>query len=792
MDSFEKNMHKKRNYSKILMVALLLIVMCCPVSVLAKNKNSLSAQKNHRLLFISSYSYNWSTVPLQIEGIQSKLDSNISLDIEFMDTKQINTKMAEQLLYDKLRYKEQHDGEYDAIIVGDDAALVFAMLYKDELFYKTPIVFEGINNIEYAQEVSRDPFVTGVIERSSYKENLEFAKKIEPQAKKIVAIVDNTVTGIGEQQQFYAQEEEYPEFTFDVINGSLLTQQQILDRISAIDKDTILIYLILSEDVNGNIYTNEQVCQIIKEYAKVPVFRFVQAGIGEGILGGNIVSHRKSGEIAAQMVMEIFKGTDPSEISMMDESPNEYYLDQQVLDKFNISKNLIPDDAEVINQKDGFWKLYGKVILAVFSISVVIMLVILVGIRTVYARRRYAELKKSNHQLEEAVAEAQAATQAKSQFLHSMSHDIRTPMNAIVGFTKIAMKQNSNAEVGDCLQKISNSSEHLLSLISDVLDISRIENGKPVYTPVPTELYSVADRVRDIIQGLTGEKELIFHTEIPFSNQKCMVFTDPLRIQEVLVNILGNAVKFTDAGGTISFIMKINPGEDEKHIIVKYIITDTGRGMSSEFLPHVFDEFSQERSGARTQYKGTGLGMAITKHYIDAMGGTIQVESKLGEGTTFVVELPMEILSVDEMENSDQTDQKNSEMQLQGKRVLIAEDNELNAEILETLLQDKGIQYVRAENGKEALNLFAAHPEGSFDAILMDIMMPEMDGYEATRRIRSMKDRPDGEKIPIIAMTANAFAEDMQASLAAGMNAHLTKPIEIDSLIRTISNQLKK
>ena len=238
--------------------------------------------------------------------------------------------------------------------------------------------------------------------------------------------------------------------------------------------------------------------------------------------------------------------------------------------------------------------------------------------------------------------------------------------------------------------------------------------------------------------------------------------------------------------------MKINPGEDEKHIIVKYTITDTGCGMSSEFLPHVFDEFSQERSGARTQYKGTGLGMAITKHYIDAMGGTIQVESKLGEGTTFVVEIPMEILSVDGMENQDQTDQKNSEMQLQGKRVLIAEDNDLNAEILETLLQDRGIQYVRAENGKEALDLFVARPEGSFDAILMDIMMPEMDGYEATRRIRSMKDRPDGEKIPIIAMTANAFAEDMQASLAAGMNAHLTKPIEIDSLMRTISNQLKK
>lgn len=764
------------------MLAVLLVVLVCrPLPARAQSS------ENHRVLFISSYSYTWSTVPLQIEGIQSTLDASVILDVEFMDTKMIQLEMAEQELLDRIRVKQDSAGRYDALIVGDDAALVFAMQYREELFPGIPIVFEGINNIEYAREVSADPLVTGVIEQFSYEENLNFAKKIQPNADKVVAIVDDTVTGIGEQQQFFAQEKNHPELAFDVINGSLLTRQQMIERISAIDTDTILIYLILSEDAEGNLYTNQQTCQLLQQYAKVPVLRFVQAGIGEGVLGGNIVLHKASGEIAAGMVMRMLRGTDPAEIEMVSDSPNGYYLDQQVLDRFSVPQSLVPEGAEVINRKSSFWEEHGIVFLTTLGASASVMVITLLTVRAVYVRRRYAELEKNNQQLASAAQAAQEATRAKSVFLHSMSHDIRTPMNAIIGFTNIAMQRNTDEAVGGYLQKILTSSEHLLTLINDVLDISRIESGKAAYKPIPTNLCAVTDAVLAIIQGFLSGRNLTFRVERPQSGQHCAVLTDPVRIREVLVNILSNAVKFTEDGGTIVFAMGMKPGRDESHAVVWYTISDTGCGMSEAFLPHVFDEFAQEESGARTLYKGTGLGMAITKRYVDMMGGTIAVKSKKGEGTTFTVELPLELTCAD-------PDQKQeapkSQKDLKGISVLMAEDNDLNAEIVMIQLEEAGMRVVRTEDGVQAVEAFAGKPAGTFDAILMDVMMPEMDGYEATRVIRSMANRPDGKTIPIIAMTANAFAEDIQASLDAGMDAHLTKPLIMEELLKTISEMV--
>lgn len=777
-----KKQKRKRNYERQCLLAVLMVLLfCSPMPVMAKDKN-------FSILFISSYSYTWSTVPLQIEGIQSALDDTATLDIEFMDTKFISQEIAEKELLERIRFKEENVGCYDAVIVGDDAALLFAMEYQDELFPDIPIVFEGINNIEYAQEVSADPFVTGVIERFSYQDNLDFAMEIQPKADKVVALVDNTVTGIGEQQQFVSQKENYPELSFDTINGSLLTKEQIIEKISEIDENTILLYLILSEDAEGNIYTNEQICHMLKEYAKVPVFRFVQAGIGEGVLGGNIVLHKDSGAIAATMAMQMLKSTDPSEIQMQMESPNGFYLDQEVLDRFQISKSLVPDEAEVINKKPGFWKVHGRVVFITESILIGVLLVVLLILRAVYERRRNVELEKNNHQLEEAVSASQQETKAKSKFLHSMSHDIRTPMNAIIGFTEIARKQNTDENVGKCLEKIASSSEHLLTLINDVLDISRIESGKTSYKPVPANLCAVIESVLDITQGFLADRYINFQIERPQPAQHCCVLTDPVRIREILVNILSNAVKFTDDGGTIVFSMGIKPGTDEKHRIVWFHISDNGCGISEEFLPYVFDEFSQEESEARTQYKGTGLGMAISKRYVDMMNGTITVDSKKGEGTTFHVEFPMELTDTDvtgkQYAPAEQID-------LNGIKVLMAEDNDLNAEIATIQLEEYGMQVTRATNGKEVLEIFAKNPADTFDLILMDVMMPEMNGYEATKAIRSMESRPDGRTIPILAMTANAFVEDVQASIDAGMDAHISKPIIMEDMLNTISKTLQ-
>lgn len=383
--------------------------------------------------------------------------------------------------------------------------------------------------------------------------------------------------------------------------------------------------------------------------------------------------------------------------------------------------------------------------------------------------------------------EAQMANIAKSTFLAHISHDIRTPMNAIIGYTDIALKGEIPHELRNYLNKIKESTSHLLSLISDVLDLTRIESGKDIYCLEPTDLSKVTDTVINIGKGLIYDRDLTFEVQGP-TEEAPLVLADSVRIREVLVNILSNAVKFTKNGGRIIFSITYSPHEDENHIKVCYKISDTGVGMSEEFVTHAFDEFAQENSNVRTEYQGSGLGLAIVKRYVTMMGGTISLKSKIAEGSTFTVEIPLELVSETHAEKDTASEDS---VNLQGVKVLLAEDNDLNAEIAIDLLEDAGMKVTRAINGKDVIELYKNHLPETYDIILMDIMMPEMDGYEATKAIRSMEDRPDGKNIPIIAVTAKAFSEDVQKSIDAGMNGHLSKPISIDEIIKVISKHIK-
>ena len=416
-------------------------------------------------------------------------------------------------------------------------------------------------------------------------------------------------------------------------------------------------------------------------------------------------------------------------------------------------------------------------VLLIFGLLLTTMAVTMVHL-SARKKAQKAEQKKT----EEMAEHAQAANKAKTAFLSHMSHDMRTPMNAIIGFTGIAMKNNPSDEVKNCLEKIDESSEHLLSLINDILDLTSIESGKVNYNPVPADVKNITDSVLDITKGFLTNRDINFkiqREEAKIPN----VLADPARLRDVLVNILSNAVKFTPDGGTITFEARCQEKGGDGYINMRYRISDTGIGMSEEFTKEVFEEFAQEDSGVRTQYHGVGLGMAIVKKYVDMMGGTISVQSKKHEGTTFTVDIPLEITD----KECNKSDTGFSEkVNLTGVNVLLAEDNELNAEIAAVQLEEFGMNVERAVDGKNAVEIFRNHPEGTFDVILMDIMMPEMNGYEAAKAIRAMNDRPDGKNIPIIAMTANSFAEDVQASLDAGMNAHLSKPIVIDEVIKTI------
>ena len=414
------------------------------------------------------------------------------------------------------------------------------------------------------------------------------------------------------------------------------------------------------------------------------------------------------------------------------------------------------------------------------SSVIIFVLLLLVYSLSVSRKKQMAALKEAQ--------DANAANIAKTTFLNHMSHDIRTPMNAIVGFTDIAMKRKPDKEVENCLKKIRQSSEYLMTLINDVLDISRIESGKMEYKPVPVDLRDMINTVLAIARGYMENRDLNLYVsreelKTPY------VMADELRIREVLLNIISNAVKFTKDGGSISFVAENGPGNDEHHIIVRFRISDTGIGMSEEFQSRIFDEFSQENNGARTSYKGTGLGMAIAKRYVDLMGGEIEVSSIQGIGSTFTVEIPLLIAEHVQTEEKEKIWQ---DVDLHGLHVLLAEDNDLNAEIVTILLEEKGMIVTRTVDGKSALAQFCNTAPGTFDLILMDIMMPKMNGYETTRAIRNLPDRPDGKEIPIIAITANAFAEDVQAALDAGMNGHIAKPIQVDKLLSTLAEMIRQ
>lgn len=611
--------------------------------------------------------------------------------------------------------------------------------------------------------------------------------------------------GIWDDVGRLADGEERHTFVSDTsnVNGTFLAFTQKLSKPIIVGEDEIrFTHLVLLKDIEAlkKYYTTESyggnaATYIIKENGTLAYYDaqndlFGVKNIFKALANAEYVQERSFEEIKDQLNS---KGVVATNI-MIDQI--EYYYCLTTLSSSDMTLMLLIPAEYVAASTMNIMNSTIRVVIIIMMLMVVLIVLALISIIKVQRSSRLVKIEQKNNEelnklrlaAEEAMIAAESASKAKSTFLSNMSHDIRTPMNAIIGFTNIGLKQNPTPELKNCLEKISNSSEHLLTLINDVLDISRIESGKIKYTPLPIDIREVTDTVLNIMHGFLSNRNINFRTrrtriETPY------VLADAVRIREVLVNILGNAVKFTDDGGSIIFEMNYHPWEDDKHIVVCYRISDTGVGMSEEFVEHIFDEFSQEENSARTQYKGTGLGMAITKRYVDLMGGIISVESKKNEGSTFTIEIPFELTDESEVRKQGIPASK---ADLTGVKILMAEDNELNAEIAMVQLEEAGIQVTRASDGKEVVKIFAENPPGTFDIILMDVMMPEMNGYEATKAIRSMNNRHDDSNIPIIAMTANAFAEDVQASLDAGMNGHIAKPINIDELIKAIARNVNR
>lgn len=398
------------------------------------------------------------------------------------------------------------------------------------------------------------------------------------------------------------------------------------------------------------------------------------------------------------------------------------------------------------------------------------------------------ELAESREALSHALDEAESANRAKTAFLNNMSHDMRTPMNAIVGFTDLAAEHVGNSEqVRSYLDMISVSSQHLLSLINDVLDMSRIESGNLTIEEENVDLEELINDIRLITQTDAETKNLKLSIDTE-GLQHGHIVTDRLRLSQVLLNILSNAVKFTPEGGTIQFCAEEKPADSEGTAEYEFRIKDNGIGMSEDFRKKIFDAFTRERTATVSGIQGTGLGMAITKNIVSRMGGSITVNSEEGKGSEFIVCVPFKIISSPEP-NASGTDAAKTEREYDftGKRVLLVEDHEMNLMIATAILEKTGVTIDIAENGQVAVDKVRDAAAGYYDIILMDIQMPVMDGYEATRIIRALED-PCKAEIPIVAVTANAFEEDRKVTMEAGMNGHLSKPYDIQEIMKTMNN----
>ena len=441
--------------------------------------------------------------------------------------------------------------------------------------------------------------------------------------------------------------------------------------------------------------------------------------------------------------------------------------------------------------KDNMLAFFVAVGLFVLSI-ISIILVLLQKARKAEAVAKLAanDTQKLNDKLEIALKKAETASLAKTRFLNNMSHDIRTPMNAILGYAQLMkdeLKGKDLPETSEHLKKLQQSGSLLLSIINNVLDMAQIESGKMEIDENYARIEDIRQTLFEIFEDEAKKKNLELHYTINIEHEH--ILTDITKVKEIFVNILSNAIKYTPSGGSVMLNIDELACDEPGYMIVRTSVSDTGIGMSRDYLTKIFDAFTRERNTTKSKITGSGLGMSIVKKYVDLLGGTIDVESEFGKGSTFTVTLKYRI--ADEsyyVKNNAENPETCSEI-LEGKNILLAEDNDLNAEIAEVILERAGLKIERVEDGIQCVNRIMKMPAGTYDMILMDIQMPQMDGYKATRVIRRLPDK-DKACIPIIAMTANAFEEDKRKAIAAGMNGHIAKPIQVDKLLSTLKTIL--
>lgn len=588
----------------------------------------------------------------------------------------------------------------------------------------------------------------------------------------------------------------------DVIEAIELAKDGIVSNIYPLEGNEEAIGLNMLE--NSARKTEAELAMNSGKYTIAGPYELVQGGTG-ALLFDPIYITDESGESLfwGFSILVIDWDKFISEIGLESLSEASYHyriwkLDMASREKITIADcdGVIPDEAlevvcDVPNDNWHFeiiptegWISRGEVLFG--SIFAIIISMLVTVVYWQFTMRRYKETVYTAN-MEKAAKEAESANEAKTRFLFNMSHDIRTPLNAILGFAELLKEHiDDRSRIEDYIDKIRSAGSMLLSIINHVLEMARIESGKTTLNEDVTSVNDIADSLQAVFEPSIREKELIGSINCNVTHE--YVICDETKVREIFLNIIGNSVKYTQKGGRIRVDITELEQDSRESASFRVVISDTGIGMSKEYLPHIFEEFTREHSSTEAKVDGTGLGLPIVKALLDLMGGTIDVQSEPGKGTTTVIMLTFPIASKEQISYSNEQKRESLLANVKGKRILLAEDNDLNAEIAMTILNENGLEVERAVDGRICVDMLKAEREDYYDGILMDIQMPNMNGYEATEAIRALGGKRGS--IPIIAMTANAFEEDRKKALAAGMNAHIVKPIDVGVMLNTLGKYI--
>lgn len=729
------------------------------------------------MLFISSYSYDWQTVPSQLRGYENAISKDAITHYLFMDSRKqdfAEGSLADRAFSSRVLFQWNRFGPYDVVVAGDDAALSFVMSKYDRIFSGSSVVYFGIDSKELSDRAYKTGRMTGQFECHHDEENISLAKRLLPNLRILYVLTDNSVAGLASRSEF---EKVAPSsgVNIEYINTSHLSYSEITSILSSLRKPDALLTLNFGEDKNGNYYSGS-IASRIAPFLHVPCITPI-GGVDE-LTAGFCVSFFAIGRDAALTVNRLLAGESPHDIEPTVASPS-LEFNYEKLKEFGIR---IPGDFNknnlvLHNKPEAFLKRH-------YAGIFIFLLFVFVFALIMYIFYMMAESKKK----ELLISALKDAKNAQSDFLSRMSHDMRTPMNAVIGLAGFGLKESISDTARGYFRQIINSSQYLMGLLNDLLDMHKLESGKTVLIEEAVSTKQLFNDILTIVRPRAEAKNLEFETD--FSHHRFRyISADKQRLQQVLINVLNNSVKYTSEGGKILWTVEDMPDSPAQERIV-VTVKDNGVGMSLEFQKKLFQPFSQEFNVLSRAEGGSGLGLAIAKNIVALMGGNITCQSAKGIGSTFWITIPVKTLYyTDENEESQKQSpvetamaDVESKQPLKGKRILVCDDNEINRLIEVKLLNEWGAETEEADNGDVAVR--KVHDLG-YDLVLMDVRMPVMDGLEAARQIRVFN-----KALPIIAVSANAYDEDKKKSVEAGMNAHETKPVNPVSLYRSVASLL--